>query len=299
MKVPWSGDRCVLCLDGAPLGKEHIIPASLGGALTCAFLCKTCNSTLGAYVESEAKSDPSIRLAVDHLKSAIPNLAKQLMHRQDFISHGPGGGVRGTVKSGKFRAMYCRKEDGSTIRSTEDARSSFENMLRKSKISELCSRKLLRQFDKAPENVEFFLGSRKFIKWTIERIEPDFSNSNLLNPLVPLKIAYEFLCLHLGSAAYDDAKQMSDLRMVFQKRIKSHPCYAVERLCASLYEPFHGIVFEGNDPYTKVQIRLFGWLVFRVHFKNLAVEGHRCVYTHLLDSNKESFHLVTSERSAP
>ena len=299
MKVPWSGNRCVLCLNRAPLTKEHIIPASLGGALTCVFLCETCNSNVGAYVESEAKTDPSIRLAVGHLKSAIPKLADQLMDGQAFISHGPGGIERGTVKSGKFRTKYCNKSDGSIIRSTEDARASFANKLRKSKSSEVCSTTLLWQFDKAPENYEFFLGDQKFIKWSIERIEPDFSNTILVNSLVPLKIAFEFLCLHLGAAAYDDANQMSDLRMVLGERIENHPCYAVERLCASEYKPFHGIVFEGNDPYAKVQIRLFGWLVFRVHFKNLAVDGHRFAYTHLLDSNKHYFDLVTSQTSAP
>lgn len=299
MKVPWSGDKCVLCLDGALLTKEHIIPASLGGALTCAFLCKTCNSNVGAYVESEAKTDPSIRLAVDRLKSAFPNLAKQLMDRQYFISHGPGGRERGTVKSGKFRTMYNKKEDGSIIRTADDARNDIQRILRKSGATEQDVKIVLGNFDESPENIEFYIDELKFIKWSIERIEPDISNSNLLNPLVPLKIAYEFLCLHLGSAAYDDAKQMSDLRMVLQKRIESHPCYAVDRLCASQYKPCHGIIFEGNDPYAKVQIRLFGWLVFRVHFKNLAVDGRRFVYTHLLDLNKEYFHLVTSETNAP
>jgi hypothetical protein len=53
------------------------------------------------------------------------------------------------------------------------------------------------------------------------------------------------------------------------------------------YEPFHGIVFEGNDPYAKVLIRLFGWLAFRVHFLRLACSGSRFVYTHRLDEQQE------------
>ena len=56
----------------------------------------------------------------------------------------------------------------------------------------------------------------------------------------------------------------------------------VLRLNASEYKPFHGICFEGNDPYTRVLIRLFGWLAFRVHFRRLAVSGPRFVYTQSL-----------------
>ena len=52
-------------------------------------------------------------------------------------------------------------------------------------------------------------------------------------------------------------------------------------------EPFHGICFEGNDPYAKVQIRLFGWLVFRVHFLHLSIDGPQYEYTHQLDSGDE------------
>jgi hypothetical protein len=61
----------------------------------------------------------------------------------------------------------------------------------------------------------------------------------------------------------------------------------VERLTSNQYEPFHGVCFEGNDPYAKVQIRLFGWLAFRVHFLHLAIGGERFVYTHRLDSMNE------------
>lgn len=61
----------------------------------------------------------------------------------------------------------------------------------------------------------------------------------------------------------------------------------VERLSSNKYEPIHGICFEGNDPYAKVQIRLFGWLAFRVHFLHLSVGGPRYVYTHRLDTGEE------------
>ena len=116
---------------------------------------------------------------------------------------------------------------------------------------------------------------------------------------MPLKIAYEFLACHLGAAIYDNARQMSDLRMVLSDRIEEHSCYSVERLSAQEYKPFHGIVFEGNAPHAKVLIRLFGWLALRVHFHNLAVNGDRFIYTHLLDTNVEDVRVLSSEKHAP
>ena len=63
--------------------------------------------------------------------------------------------------------------------------------------------------------------------------------------------------------------------------------FRVERFPLKKYEPFHGICFEGNSPYAKVQIRLFGGLAFRVHFLHLVVSGRRFTYTHKLDTNEE------------
>lgn len=293
MHVQWLGDKCVLCLDRATLTKEHIIPSSLGGALACTFLCKRCNSELGAYLEAKARTDPSIRLAVGHLQSAIPELACRLTEGQEFISHGPGGKGRGTVRDGQFRTRAGIVEDGSLIQPTEHARNSIATMLRKSGMGEIPIEEALRRLDEAPENKRLSIGFLEVVKRTIERIEPDLSKSVLLNSLVPLKIAYEFLACHLGTAIYDDAPQMSELRMVLLKKNEDHPCYSVERLSASEYKPFHGIVFEGNDPYAKVLIRLFGWLAFRVHFKHLVVGGHRFIYTHLLDSGEEDVRIGT------
>ena len=45
----------------------------------------------------------------------------------------------------------------------------------------------------------------------------------------------------------------------------------IERLHAPANKPFHGLCFEGNDPYAKVQVRLFGKLACRIHLNHLAV----------------------------
>jgi len=251
-------------------------------------------------LESEAKTDPSIRLAIGHLRSAIPKLAAKLTEGQEFISHGPGGTGRGTVKDGEFRTRSRSETDGSIIQPTDHARKSITKILRKSGVGDSPIEEALRRSDEAPENERVSLApGLDVVKWRVDRIEPDLRKGVLLKPLVPLKIAYEFLACHLGTATYGHANQMSELRMVLRERIESHPCYAVERLHASEYKPCHGIVFEGNEPYAKVLIRLFGSLAFRVHFKNLAVCGHRFVYTHQLDSNEEDVRILKCEKTAP
>ncbi|MFV8834745.1 HNH endonuclease [Aquisalimonas sp. APHAB1-3] len=293
MHVHWTGDRCVICLGSAQLTKEHIIPASLGGRLTCDFLCKSCNSDVGAYVEAKAKHDPSVRLAVAQLQAQIPQLAAQLMEGQEFISHGPGGKSSGRVKSGEFRARPRKEPDGSLIQPTSEGRKSIEKLFGKSGMNQSPIEDALRRFDEAPDNQKVDLGSNlEAVKWSVDRIQPDLSQSVLLSPLVPLKIAYEFLACHLGHAIYDEARHMAELRKVLLERMEEHPCYSVERLSAKEYKPFHGIMFEGNAPHAQVQVRLFGWLAFRVHCKHLAVNGNRFIYTHFLDSGTEDVQTV-------
>lgn len=296
MHVEWPGSRCVVCLSAEPLTREHIIPSCLGGQLTCDFLCKTCNSELGAYVESKATQDPSIRLAVSHLQIQIPQLASELMEGQRFISHGPGGKGYGVVRKGEFRELARKEADGSLVQSMEEGRKAVETMLRKSGIRESPLSEALRRFDDAPDDQRIRLARNvEAIKWSVERITPDFSRAVSLNDLVLLKIAFEFLACHLGCAIYDQAQQMAELRAVLRDRNLDDPCFEIEWLHAEEYKPFHGIVFEGNAPYAKVLIRLFGWLAFRVHLKHLAVGGDRFIYTHLLDTSDEDMRSVTDE----
>ena len=287
MNIQWSGDRCILCLKETSLSKEHVIPEALGGILTCQFLCKDCNSYLGFSVEAKAKTDPSIRIAVSNLQSHIPELADKFMENQHFISHGPGGTERGSVRAGEFRVQSRTREDGSLVQPTDCARKSVENILRKEDADDDVIRQALRAFDKGGENERVELPhGLEVVRWHIEKIEPDLSNK-IMSALIPLKIAYEFLALHLGTAIYDKAPQMQELRTTLQESIEDHPSVQVDRLNASEYKPFHGICFEGNDPYCKVLIRLFGWLAFRVHFRCLAVSGSRFVYTHYLNAQEE------------
>ena len=124
------------------------------------------------------------------------------------------------------------------------------------------------------------------------------SKWRLMDKLVPAKIAFEFLATHVGTSICDDVPQLREVRQALRTSTLRKDVVQVERLYSNEYEPFHGICFEGNDPHAKVQIRLFGWLAFRVNFLHLSIGGPRFVYTHKLNTDKEFIDTINKVRDA-
>jgi hypothetical protein len=146
----------------------------------------------------------------------------------------------------------------------------------------------MKRFDDAPENTKVALSTNtEVVKWSVTGLAPSLGGP-LLSPLIPMKSAYEFLALHVGPAIYQQTPPLEGIRNALRTDALPPSDVEVERLHAPDANPFHGLVFEGNLPYAKVQVRLFGQLAFRVHFKRLAVHGPRGMYTHDLRSNEES-----------
>ena len=230
------------------------------------------------------------------LYEVIPELAKRLIESHPHVGQSEPGPAPGYFRNSEFRVKSRTLEDGSIIQPTDDARKSVAKILRKSGCSEAPIQKALAEIDEAPENKRVKIApGLEVVKWTVQDIEPDFSRAQLMNPLVPAKIAFEFLAAHLGTAIYDDVPQLSEVRQVLMKSIPETDVIQVERLSSNKYEPFHGICFEGNNPHAKVQVRLFGYLVFRVHFFHLSVGGARFAYTHKLDTAEESVDAIDGQ----
>ncbi|MCC6789189.1 MAG: hypothetical protein IT547_15260 [Hyphomonadaceae bacterium] len=119
---------------------------------------------------------------------------------------------------------------------------------------------------------------------------PDLSKAETLTPLISLKIAYEFECLSFGrSMLANDNPALREIRRTLIQGDTSAPVFRVQEMIAKdrTPRPFHGIAFEGNDPHAVIQVRLFGYLAYRVHFPNLAIEKEPFGYTHTLDDAKE------------
>lgn len=140
----------------------------------------------------------------------------------------------------------------------------------------------------APTNTKIKLTEDiQVVKWTTESIVPTLDGPPL-DPIAPAKSAYEFLALHLAGAIYDDDPPLKAIREGFAAK-KLDPAFVwVERLEANNIKPFHGLFFEGNLPYAIVQVRYFGCVAVRVHFKTLSIGGSRFIYTHDLEQNAES-----------
>lgn len=295
MHIPWSDPRCIICHMERPLSTEHLIPEALGGNLTCDFLCRPCNSRLGATFEAAARNDPSIRISAQKLQESIPNLADKLRENQDFFVDGPDGRNRGRIRTGDFRIRARKATDGSLVQPTDIARTSIANMMRKSGSSEASITEALRMLDRAPEGHRVMVSSNlEAVKWAVDKIQLDLSGNRLMSPLVPVKIAFEFLACHLGTAIYQEIPPIEAIRNALLTLDAGSASFRVERLNASDYQPFHGIYFEGNDPHAKVLMQLLGWLAFRVHFPQLQVGGDRYRYTHYLESGEEDFRRIES-----
>jgi hypothetical protein len=203
------------------------------------------------------------------------------------MADSPRGRVQGILKKGKFRVRATQEPDGSIIQPTPKGRQHIEKRLRKSGADEVTVQLSLRRFDDAPDNIPIQINEKlTAVKWSIGPLTPALGGQ-LLKDEVPLKIAFEFLACHLYTAIYQGGAPLSEIREILSGGQASRDCYRVEPLRGESYQAFHGLVFEGNQPHAIVQIRLFGWLAFRVHFLRIAVGGPRFVYTHYLDRGEE------------
>ena len=285
MKIPWRDTRCIICLnEDVRLSTEHLIPQALGGRLTCDFLCRACNSRLGYNLEASVRSDPAVLLAAKNLSGRVPKLPTRLIENHPHVGRAEHGPVPGYMRNGEFRAKPCELGDGSIVQAKDRARESIATMLRRSGQAVAPA---LAAFDGAPENkrVEIAPGL-DIAHWTVHDIELDLNTSQSMDQVVPVKIAFEFLAICVGTAVYGGDAQLSEVRRVLTTCNLDSDAIKVERRHSGQYKPFHGICIDTTVPHVTVQVRLFGWLAFLVHFHHLCVD-ESFVYTHALDSASE------------
>ena len=183
-------------------------------------------------------------------------------------------------------------DDGSLIQATPQATKTLQELLARDNHSPADIARALQRFADAPENTRIEIAPTiEAVKWRIEGIQPALDGP-LLNSLVPIKSAYEFLALHLNTAVCADAPGLRAIRAALTGLPIDPVHITVDRLQAPEAMPFHGLLFEGNHPYAAVQVRYFGQLAYRVHFRTLSVDGPRFVYTHDLATNDE--HVATA-----
>ena len=287
MNVDWSTARCILCGSREDITKEHIVPDCLAGILVASFLCRGCNSRLGHGAESGVRNDPKVRQLIERLVREQPHLANRLRNRLPYIGRGEQGETPGYMKDGRFVPKEQCLDDGSLI--VPEARS----LLHVKNIADrdgagplLVTPDQLRDLPSGG-SVEAASGI-SITNWILDSVSPDISGPEI-DPIVPAKIAFEFLALHCCSKIYEDPPQLASIRCQLKAGKLSGDEIRVQRLEAQNDRLFHGLVFEGNSPGARVQIRFFGALAFRVEFCRFSISGTRWRYTHDLVSGDEHF----------
>lgn len=264
-------------------------------SIISALLCREWNSKLGHRAEAAARHDPAIQLLVNGLSKDVPAIAQSILRRQRVVSANPGGTASGYVRDGEFFVEARKNDDGSLIQPTPHARRSIETMLKRQGYDAPFRADALARFDQAADNTRVELApGLEVVKWQVTGIELALDGP-LMDPLVPIKTAYEFLACHLGTGICEKAPPLDEIRRVLNGGEMDLSQLSVERLHAPQSRSFHGIIFEGNHPHAQVQVRFFGKLAFRVHFRRLAVGGPRGQYTHDLATNEESITQVDDD----
>lgn len=293
MKLEWNDLRCIRCAQERTLTEEHLIPQAVGGKLSCEFLCKPCNDQLG-QVEADFRDDPAVRHAIEKLKLQIPALWRTMSEGRPYIMKSRGGSVRAKIIRGEFRANPSSQGD-SLIHPISDAAGVIRTILMRRGADAAQIAHAVSNFDEAPENLRVSIADGiEVVKWTVTDIHPTLDGPSL-NPLVPLKIAYEYLALHCGLAIFDPS--LSAVREALGTGGHIPDVCGVEELRSLQYHPFHGLVVEDTSGHVAVQIRLFGYLVYRVHFFNVRLaKGPFVAYTLQLETGQEHLCEVCSGR---
>lgn len=296
MNIPWENHFCILCLEDRPLSFEHLIPASIGGKLTAGFLCKECNSDLGAEIEANIRFSPEIRMAILCLKKELPKLYDSIEAGQEYKTE-----IDGEVFSqrlGRHDRLLGEQKltDGSLIVPEERAQGHLQKMLERSGENNEVIKAALSCWENVPYGERIDLpGGLVVKKWEQVPSAPKLANCSV-SALVILKIVYEFIALLIGSAIIAKSPDFEVIRKILLEKDAKGAQYLVLKLEAAEYRPFHGICFEGNDPTASFQVRLFGKLAYRVALPKTALNVPPVAYTFIMGLNEHDFRYTKRDK---
>jgi hypothetical protein len=294
-EIPWRGDVCIICLKPGELSLEHVIPDALHGGLTCKFLCRTCNSHFGTKIDAAAKSDPSIRTAARALEKSVPNLVADIEEGQRYLIHTDVAMLYGLKRGNDIRGTWHNMPDGSSIAPEDKAVKSLRGRMRSEGMSgDAIEGAIARYMAAEPGEIVDMSPKWKAKKLAAHLAGPDLRAPSA-DPLLFVKIAFEFTALLVGRAIYARSPQLDELRDVLKYLRRDSGAFRVEMLSAKEANAFHGIAFERNAPHATFQIRLFGKPAYRVHFKRLAIQHEPITYSHDLKNGEHWLSLSDAE----
>jgi hypothetical protein len=185
--------------------------------------------------------------------------------------------------------------DGSIILATDykTTRKHVSGRLQSQGISEVeLAATLNLLFDK-DTNQSITVARTRIDQWDVKSIDIGVAGKPMSH-VVPFKIAYEYLTLHLGVGVFDPF--LATLRESLQKNEVPDSVRVLERH-ADEYQPVHRIAIEGT-PRIVVHVCLFGWRIYTVTFTNLIWGGPCYAYSLQLDTGKEDVWEIFKETNA-
>ena len=290
MKIPWPTSKCIFCLSTESITQEHVIPKSLGGKLLADFLCKACNSKLGHGPENKVRDDSMMRESIERLALARPDIADDIRNGFRYIRRNEEGVVtKHVLRNGTLDVIPEKRDDGSLILPEDKVLKTVDTMAKRHRHGPLFPVAFNLGSVPPGDSVEAASGIRIKKYRPSGPVEPDLTG-DVMDLVVPAKIAFEFLALHCGDTIYENRPQFKSVRDQLLAGKLSEDDVQVERREAMNQQLFHGLLFEGNKPGARVQVRLFGRWAFFVDFRHIAVRAPRCWYEHDLVSEKEKLH---------
>ncbi len=275
MLFPWNDEKCIVCkltteerrtrcAGTAEFTKEHLIPEAIGGKLQCSFLCKHCNSQLGV-LEANLKSDATIRLCIENLRGELPDLWNTISEGQAYIVQDPGGSLRAKLKDGEIRVDSWKGEDGSVIGPVDKAWPAIHKMLLRQQSSESEIAEAKRKFEAIPEGGRSEVAPGiDALKRTADKIYPSLKLEDI--DIACLKIAYEYLALHLRRGIFNEYFDAVRSALLsggpLPDRCRVNPL----RLKDSRCQAFHCLRARNTDTGLLVKVLLFGYLSCRIEF---------------------------------
>jgi hypothetical protein len=299
MDMGWGEARCIVCLgtptDGdadSAMTKGHVIPRSVGGELFADNECKRCNERFGHGPEAALVGDPAIRSAAEAIADQIPDLIQRMRRRKVFVTQSDSGLlVRAAPDSDgdDFKILQTRQPDGSRTASTDDIRSEIETTLRRRGCPEEQVAEELRRLDDAPPETPVSIGGEFVIrKGSVEGFGLPYDD-----PIVPdvtlLAIAYRYLAGCADGLIYDAA--FDPIRDAIESSaLPREGVWHVEPCWTRQPQPWHGLAIKEVQPHVVVYVRLFGDLIWLVHFEQIALKSESCV-PNRIDLTDSSEHL--------
>ena len=290
MQIPWPSQTCILCLTESDLTVEHVIPASLGGKLTSRILCKGCNDRLGHGFESAARLAPELRRAANGIPAELDGLREALeVGARYHTQFGDHLGVQTVRRDGRLGT--AKLPDQGQIVPEIDAPARLSSILQSRGASEAEVAAALFMWKEAEGGPIIDLGWNVIVrKWNDHPSTPAYTE-RAISPLVPLKIAYEFAALIIGTAILQPAPGFERIRAALIDQDEECARAIVVARRAPKPAAFHGMAFMGNRPEALIQVRLFGLLAYEVSLPAIGIDFGRFVYTHRLDTGEEWTHL--------